>query len=43
MPRETVLALYEAAQAAKPSMVVVDEAYIEFSHGDLLLPLIEGR
>ncbi|MDG4861626.1 histidinol-phosphate transaminase [Streptomyces sp. T-3] len=41
--RETVLALYEAAQAAKPSMVVIDEAYIEFSHGDSLLPLIEGR
>ncbi|MET7474537.1 histidinol-phosphate transaminase [Streptomyces sp. NPDC005648] len=43
VPRETVLALYEAAQAAKPSMVIVDEAYIEFSHGDSLLPLIEGR
>ncbi|WP_405581036.1 histidinol-phosphate transaminase [Streptomyces sp. NBC_01092] len=43
VPRETVLALYEAAQAAKPSMVVVDEAYIEFSHGDSLLPLLEGR
>ncbi|MGW4818018.1 histidinol-phosphate transaminase [Streptomyces sp. NPDC004227] len=41
--RETVLALYEAAQAAKPSMVIVDEAYIEFSHGASLLPLIEGR
>ncbi|MFJ9538032.1 histidinol-phosphate transaminase [Streptomyces sp. NPDC101225] len=41
--RETVLALYEAAQAAKPSMVIVDEAYVEFSHGDSLLPLIEGR
>lgn len=40
---ETVLALYDAAQAAKPSMVVVDEAYVEFSHGDSLLPLIEGR
>ncbi|MGG8408304.1 histidinol-phosphate transaminase, partial [Streptomyces sp. 12297] len=40
---ETVLALYEAAQAAKPSLVVVDEAYVEFSHGDSLLPLIEGR
>ncbi|MFI6940985.1 histidinol-phosphate transaminase [Streptomyces sp. NPDC050418] len=39
----TVLALYEAAQAAKPSLVVVDEAYIEFSHGDSLLKLIEGR
>ncbi|MFE4668592.1 histidinol-phosphate transaminase [Streptomyces sp. NPDC056716] len=43
MPPGTVLALYEAAQAAKPSMVVVDEAYIEFSHGDSLLPLLEGR
>jgi len=40
---ETVLALYEAAQAAKPSMVVVDEAYGEFSHHPSLLPLIEGR
>ncbi|MFJ2782695.1 MULTISPECIES: histidinol-phosphate transaminase [unclassified Streptomyces] len=40
---DTVLALYEAAQAARPSMVVVDEAYVEFSHGDSLLPLVEGR
>jgi histidinol-phosphate aminotransferase len=40
---ETVLALYEAAQAAKPSMVIVDEAYGEFSHQPSLLPLIEGR
>ncbi|MFE0698545.1 histidinol-phosphate transaminase [Streptomyces sp. NPDC058872] len=40
---ETVLALHEAAQAAKPSLVVVDEAYVEFSHHDSLLPLIEGR
>lgn len=40
---ETVLALYEAAQAAGPSMVVVDEAYGEFSHRPSLLPLIEGR
>ncbi|MFB6957236.1 histidinol-phosphate transaminase [Streptomyces sp. NPDC056309] len=40
---ETVLALYEAAQAAKPSMVIVDEAYIEFSHGASLLPLLGGR
>jgi histidinol-phosphate aminotransferase len=39
VPPETVLALYEAAQAAKPSMVVIDE----FSHGDSLLPLLEGR
>lgn len=47
VPRETVLALYEAAQAAKAetagAIVVVDEAYIEFSHGDSLLPLLEGR
>ncbi|MFF1446872.1 histidinol-phosphate transaminase [Streptomyces sp. NPDC058274] len=43
VPPETVLALYEAAQAAKPSMVIADEAYIEFSHGDSLLPLLEGR
>ncbi|MFI9743908.1 histidinol-phosphate transaminase [Streptomyces sp. NPDC052494] len=40
---DTVLTLYEAAQAAKPSIVVVDEAYVEFSHRDSLLPLIEGR
>ncbi|MFJ6698635.1 histidinol-phosphate transaminase [Streptomyces sp. NPDC091272] len=40
---ETVLALYEAAQAAKPSLVVIDEAYGEFSHRPSLLPLIEGR
>ncbi|WP_367825728.1 histidinol-phosphate transaminase [Streptomyces sp. LMG1-1-1.1] len=39
----TVLALYEAAQAAKPSMVVVDEAYVEFSHRESLLPLLAGR
>ncbi|MBH5334367.1 histidinol-phosphate transaminase [Streptomyces pactum] len=39
----TVLALYEAAQAAKPSMVVVDEAYGEFSHHASLLPLLAGR
>ncbi|MFE6160668.1 histidinol-phosphate transaminase [Streptomyces sp. NPDC056486] len=40
---DTVIALYEAAQAAKPSMVVVDEAYVEFSHGESLLPLLAGR
>ncbi|MFF1698991.1 histidinol-phosphate transaminase [Streptomyces sp. NPDC058257] len=40
---DTVIALYEAAQAAGPSMVVVDEAYVEFSHGDSLLPLLAGR
>jgi histidinol-phosphate aminotransferase len=40
---DTVLALYEAAQAVKPSLVVVDEAYGEFSHRPSLLPLIDGR
>ncbi|WNI15097.1 histidinol-phosphate transaminase [Actinacidiphila sp. ITFR-21] len=40
---ETVLALHEAAMAAGPSMVVVDEAYGEFSHRPSLLPLIDGR
>jgi histidinol-phosphate aminotransferase len=40
---ETVLALYEAAQDVKPSLVVVDEAYVEFSHRPSLLPLLEGR
>ncbi|MFE7411609.1 histidinol-phosphate transaminase [Streptomyces laurentii] len=40
---ETVLALYEAAQAVKPSLVVVDEAYVEFSHRPSLLPLLKGR
>jgi histidinol-phosphate aminotransferase len=40
---ETVVALYEAAQAARPSVVVVDEAYVEFSHRPSLLPLLEGR
>ncbi|MDQ8701542.1 histidinol-phosphate transaminase [Streptomyces sp. LHD-70] len=43
VPADTVLALYDAAQAAKPSLVVVDEAYVEFSHGASLLPLLEGR
>ncbi|MEV6354128.1 histidinol-phosphate transaminase [Streptomyces hydrogenans] len=40
---EVVERLYTAAQAAKPSLVVVDEAYVEFSHRDSLLPLLEGR
>jgi histidinol-phosphate aminotransferase len=43
VPPETVRALYDAAQAAKPSMVVLDEAYIEFSHGASLLSLLDGR
>jgi histidinol-phosphate aminotransferase len=41
--RETVAELYEAAQAARPSIVIVDEAYGEFSHRPSLLPLLEGR
>ncbi|MFE3741791.1 histidinol-phosphate transaminase [Streptomyces sp. NPDC059096] len=40
---DAVLALYEAAQAVRPTLVVVDEAYVEFSHRPSLLPLIEGR
>ncbi|AXI81208.1 histidinol-phosphate transaminase [Peterkaempfera bronchialis] len=40
---ETVLALHDAAQAVRPTMVVVDEAYVEFSHHASLLPLIDGR
>ncbi|MFF3456147.1 histidinol-phosphate transaminase [Streptomyces sp. NPDC002730] len=44
---DTVLALYEAAQAARAdtagAIVVVDEAYVEFSHRPSLLPLIEDR
>ncbi|SFC74188.1 histidinol-phosphate transaminase [Streptomyces aidingensis] len=43
----TVLALYDAAQAARPegggALVVVDEAYTEFSHHPSLLPLLAGR
>ncbi|AQU69175.1 histidinol-phosphate transaminase [Streptomyces niveus] len=39
----TVLRLYDAAQAARPSLVVVDEAYVEFSHHPSLLPLLAGR
>ncbi|MER7985878.1 histidinol-phosphate transaminase [Streptomyces noursei] len=44
---DTVLALYDAAQAARAdaagALVVLDEAYGEFSHHPSLLPLIEGR
>ncbi len=43
LPRETVVAVYEAAQRVRPSLVVVDEAYAEFSHHPSLLPLLEGR
>ncbi|MBF9070949.1 histidinol-phosphate transaminase [Streptacidiphilus fuscans] len=41
--RETVERLYDAAQAVKPTLVIVDEAYVEFSHQPSLLPLLEGR
>lgn len=46
---EAVLALYEAAQQAardrtgRGALVVIDEAYAEFSHRPSLLPLTEGR
>ncbi|SOD58615.1 histidinol-phosphate aminotransferase [Streptomyces zhaozhouensis] len=49
LPAETILALYEAAQDARRAvdgrgaLVVVDEAYAEFSHRPSTLPLIEGR
>lgn len=36
----TVLALYEAG---RKTLVVVDEAYVEFSHRASLLPLLAGR
>ncbi|MQY15863.1 Histidinol-phosphate aminotransferase [Streptomyces sp. RB5] len=41
--KDTVLRLYDAALAAKPCVVIVDEAYGEFSHQPSLLPLLEGR
>jgi histidinol-phosphate aminotransferase len=44
--RETVLAVYEAAQRAggeHGALVVVDEAYAEFSHRPSLLSLLDGR
>ncbi|MGV9263586.1 histidinol-phosphate transaminase [Kitasatospora sp. NPDC003701] len=40
---DVVLRLYEAAQAARPALVIVDEAYVEFSHRASLLPLLAGR
>lgn len=39
----TVMEVYEAAQQTGPTLVVVDEAYVEFSHGDSLLPLLADR
>ncbi|MHB9862507.1 histidinol-phosphate transaminase [Streptomyces sp. YIM S03343] len=43
VPPQFVRGLYEAAQQAKPSMLIVDEAYAEFSHSTSALPLLEGR
>ncbi|KIE27956.1 aspartate aminotransferase [Streptomyces sp. MUSC 125] len=43
IPAEAVLELYDAAQRARPCMVVVDEAYGEFSDRPSLVPLVEGR
>ncbi|WP_224274608.1 histidinol-phosphate transaminase [Streptomyces sp. LS1784] len=40
---DTVAALYDAAQEAGPSLVVLDEAYVEFQRTPSLLPLIAGR
>jgi histidinol-phosphate aminotransferase len=39
LPPEVVTAVYDAA----PGMVVVDEAYVEFSHAPSLVPLLRGR
>ncbi|MBL1066803.1 histidinol-phosphate transaminase [Streptomyces sp. 7-21] len=43
---EDVIALYDAAQRAAGghgALLVIDEAYAEFSHRPSLLPLLEGR
>ncbi|MEU7134962.1 histidinol-phosphate transaminase [Streptomyces sp. NPDC046261] len=40
---DAVVALYEAAQAAGPALVVLDEAYVEFQSAPSLLPLIADR
>ncbi|MEU9379806.1 histidinol-phosphate transaminase [Streptomyces sp. NPDC048279] len=43
VPAKTVLELYDTAQEARPCMVVVDEAYGEFSDLPSLVPLVEDR
>ncbi|MFI0717014.1 histidinol-phosphate transaminase [Streptomyces inhibens] len=43
VPAKTVLELYDTAQEARPCMVVVDEAYGEFSDRPSLVPLVEDR
>lgn len=40
---EAVATVYAAAQAARDCLVVLDEAYAEFSHHPSLLPLLAGR
>jgi len=40
---DVVEKVYDAAQAARPSLVIVDEAYVEFAHTPSLLPLLTGR
>jgi histidinol-phosphate aminotransferase len=40
---EVVAALYAAAQRARPCIVILDEAYVEFSRGGSLLPLLAGH
>jgi histidinol-phosphate aminotransferase len=39
LPPGVVTAVYDAA----PGLVVVDEAYVEFSHAPSLVPLLDGR
>ncbi|NUU23788.1 MAG: histidinol-phosphate transaminase [Streptomycetaceae bacterium] len=43
LDRGVVEAVYDAAQAARPSLVIVDEAYVEFSYHASLLTLLQGR
>ncbi|WP_370116035.1 histidinol-phosphate transaminase [Streptacidiphilus sp. MAP12-33] len=43
LARAAVERLYDAAQAVKPTLVIVDEAYVEFSHQPSLLSLLDGR
>ncbi|MEU8032213.1 histidinol-phosphate transaminase [Streptomyces sp. NPDC049099] len=40
---DTVSALYDAAQAAGPALVILDEAYVDFQRTPSALPLIEDR
>ncbi|SEL73175.1 histidinol-phosphate aminotransferase [Streptacidiphilus jiangxiensis] len=43
LARGAVERLYDAAQSVKPTLVIVDEAYVEFSHQPSLLSLLDGR